>query len=138
MKPTVRIFTILTLFFIIVSIIYGFMSYTQAPLGLELVGFPAILMLALMAGMIAVGLHLFAKAHPERPEEDENAEVYQDAGVQGSYAPYSWHPLWLSIGGALVFLGVAAGWWIAALGAIPLLIGLFGWVMEFSVGKHAH
>jgi hypothetical protein len=38
----------------------------------------------------------------------------------------------------MAFVGVAAGWWILALGVPFVLIGVVGWVMEFSRGQHAH
>ena len=138
MKPTARIAWILVLFFVIVAVAYGFITGTQSPLGIEMVGFPAFLMLALMFAMLGIAVSLASRAHPNRPEEDEHGELASDAGVQGSFAPYSWQPLWLAIGCGLMFLGVAAGWWIFVLGAIPMLVGLLGWIMEFSVGKHAH
>ena len=44
----------------------------------------------------------------------------------------------VTIGAAMCFLGVAAGWWIMGIGLIPTIIGVVGWVMEFSRGEHAH
>src|SRR5699024_3612289 len=56
----------------------------------------------------------------------------------GEFSPYSWAPLWASLGAALVFLGVAAGWWIFAFGVIFAIYGVLLWVLEFSSGQHAH
>ncbi|MCL6423484.1 cytochrome c oxidase subunit 4 [Brachybacterium sp. JHP9] len=138
MRTSGRIFLILTIFFIIVGIAYGIITGTRAPLGIETVGFPAFIMLAGLTGLIAVTLFWAARKFPNRPEEDLHAEVADDAGVQGSFAPYSWWPLWAAIGAAMAFLGVAAGWWIAGIGAVFVVVGVVGWVMEFSSGPHAH
>lgn len=138
MRATANIFWILAAFFVIVGIVYGFLSGTRAPLGVELVGFPALLLAAGLAVLIAATLTIFSRKYPDRAEESEKAEVSDEAGVQGSFAPYSWWPLWTAIGCAMGFLGVAAGWWILGLGAVPLIYGVVGWIMEFSRGQHAH
>jgi len=39
---------------------------------------------------------------------------------------------------ALVFAGLAVGWWLSAIGGGVAVIGLIGWVFEFSRGQHAH
>lgn len=138
MKTTSKIFWILALFFLMMGCIYGLVTGFYQPLGVETVGFPAILMLSGLAGMIAVGIQLSAKRFPDRPEDRLDGEVEEEAGVQGSFSPYSWWPLVASLGASMIFLGVAAGWWIAYLGAVPVLVGVIGWVMEFSVGKYRH
>lgn len=138
MRASARIFWILAIFFVIVGVAYGVLTGLNEPLGIELVGFPAILALAGLAAMIALYLTLTNRKFGTRPEDRMDAEVEDEAGVQGSFAPYSWWPLWASLGAALVFLGVAAGWWIAAFGAIISVYGILGWVMEFSTGQHRH
>lgn len=138
MRSTSRIFGILALFFIIVGIVYGFISATTATLGLEPVGFAAILMAGGMSLMVAAVTGINARTHKDRPEDDENAPVSADAGIQGSFAPYSWWPLWTAVACAMVFLGVAAGFWISMLGVVVAIYGVTGWVMEFSRGQYAH
>lgn len=138
MGTTARIFGILFLFFIIVGTVYGVMSAMTDPYGLEPMGFAAILMLGGMSAMIAAVTGMNAKRHHDRPEDDDDAPVSADAGIQGSFAPYSWWPLWTAIACALAFLGVAAGWWITCLGVVVAIYGITGWVMEFSKGQHAH
>ncbi|SLM89370.1 cytochrome c oxidase subunit 4 [Brachybacterium nesterenkovii] len=138
MRTTARIFTILMVFFLIVGTVYGLMSSLWDPAGLEPVGFAAILMLGGLSAMIAAVMGMNARRHRDRPEDDMHAPVSADAGIQGSFAPYSWWPLWCALAGAMVFLGVAAGWWIAGLGAVVAIYGVTGWVMEFSRGPYAH
>lgn len=138
MNTAARIFWILSLFFLIVAIAYGIVTGLHSPMGVEPVGFPAILMLSGLGAMIGGVLTLNGRRYKDRPEDRLDADVHEEAGVQGSFSPYSWAPLWASLGAAMIFLGVAAGWWIVALGVIPTVVGVVGWVMEFSVGKHRH
>ena len=138
MRASARIFWILAVFFLIVAIMYGLLTGLYEPLCIETVGFPAILALSGLAAMIGTYLTLTNRKFGTRPEDRLDAEVEDEAGVQGSFAPYSWWPLWASLGAALVFLGVAAGWWIFALGIIVSIYGVIGWVMEFSTGQYRH
>lgn len=138
MRTTSRVFTTLMVFFLIVGAAYGFVTAKFQLLGLEPMGFAAFLMLAGMSAMIAAVTGINARRHPDRPEDDEAAPVSADAGIQGSFAPYSWWPLWTAVAAAMVFLGVAAGWWISGLGAVVAVYGITGWVMEFNRGTYAH
>lgn len=138
MRASAKIFWILGVFFLVVAIVYGFITARYEPLGIETVGFPAILALAGLAFMIAMALSLAVRRHDLGASEHLDAEVSDDHGVQGSFSPYSWAPLWAAVGGSLCFLGVAAGWWIFAFGIIFAIYGLLGWVLEFSSGQHAH
>lgn len=138
MRATAKIFWILAVFFLIVAIAYAFVTGTYEPLGIETVGFPALLALAGLAMMIAITASLAVKKNDLGASDDLDGEVSDDAGVQGSFSPYSWAPLWASLGASLCFLGVAAGWWIFAFGVMFAIYGVLLWVMEFSVGQHAH
>lgn len=138
MRASAQIFWILGIFFLIVAIGYGVVTGNYEPLGIETAGFPALLGTAGLAFMIAMALSLAARKNDVGPSDDLDAEVADHGGVQGSFAPYSWAPLWAAIGAALCFLGVAAGWWIFAFGVIFSLYGILSWVLEFSVGQHEH
>lgn len=138
MRASAKIFWILGVFFLIVAVAYGFLTGNFEPMGIETVGFPALLALAGLGFMIAMVLSLTARKNDLGPSDDLDAEVGDHGGVQGSFAPYSWAPLWASIGAALCFLGVAAGWWIFSFGVIFAIFGILSWVLEFSVGQHEH
>ena len=138
MRATAKIFWILAVFFLIVAIGYGLVTGLYEPMGVEPVGFPALLALAGLSFMIAMATTLATRKNQLSASDDLDAEVSDDAGVQGSYSPYSWAPLWAAIGAALCFLGVAAGWWIFAFGVIFAIYGVLLWVLEFSSGQHAH
>lgn len=138
MKASSRIFGIIGVFFFIVATAYLFVSILNRPLGVEWIGTLTLYGAGGLGFMIAIATGIAAKNHTDRPEDDLHGDVDTNAGPQGSFAPYSWWPLWAAIGAALVFLGVAAGWWILAIGVIPAVYGVIGWVMEFSRGEHAH
>lgn len=138
MKASVKIFTILGIFFTIVAAAYGIVTGLYEPLGVEPVGQAALIGLAGLGYLIAATLHLTDRKNPNRPEDNLDAEVEDEAGVQGSFSPGSWAPLWTALGAGMCFLGVAAGWWIFAGGVIIAVYGVITWVMEFSVGQHRH
>ncbi|WP_284327151.1 aa3-type cytochrome oxidase subunit IV [Demequina litorisediminis] len=50
----------------------------------------------------------------------------------------AWWPLPLALGAALAFTALAVGWWILVPATVVGVVGLCGWVMEFSTGRHAH
>lgn len=138
MRASARIFWILGVFFGIVAAGYGIVTGFYEPWGIELAGFPALIALSGLGFMIAMYLTLSGRQHSFGAADDLDGEVSEDAGVQGSFSPYSWAPLWASLGAALCFLGVAAGWWIFAFGIIFATYGVLLWVLEFSVGQHEH
>ena len=138
MRAIARIFWILSVFFLIVAIGYGLITGFFEPRGVEPAGFPALIGVTGLAFMIAMLASLTIRKNDLGASDELDGEVGDGAGVQGSFSPYSWAPLWAAIGAALCFLGVAAGWWIFAFGVIFAVYGVLLWVLEFSVGQHAH
>jgi len=132
MKIEYKLFLYGVIFFLPVGLIYGIWSDWEptGSLGIPLV--------AALVGMIGAYFRLLSRRIDPRPEDDPEAEIAQGAGDQGVYSPWSWWPLVIAAAAALAFLGMAAGWWIAYIGAALGVIGLVGWVFEFSRGQHAH
>jgi hypothetical protein len=120
-------------FFIPVGIVYGVMTDWD-----EWVGFPALFMVAGMAGMVGFYLYYTAKRVGPRPEDRLDGEIHENAGVIGQFSPWSWWPLMLAAAAAVGFLGLALGFWVLFLGVGLAIIGLVGWVFEYSRGDHAH
>lgn len=133
MKIEANLFLLPGLFFLVVAIVYGFLTDFQ-----ELVGFPAILLSAGLAFMVGIYFKMLEKRHGDRPEDREEAVVSDLSGDQGLYAPWSWWPLVLALGCSLAFVAMAVGWWIMVPAAIVSVIGLLGWVFEFSTGRFSH
>ena len=67
--------------------------------------------------------------------DNPQAEVSDDAGVQGFFSPYSWQPLALGLGGSLGFLGVIFGWWLMMFAMPVILMGIWGWSFEYYRGE---
>ncbi len=133
MKIEAKLFLLVAPFFVLVGVVYGFAVDWNEPVGY--LGFPA---LAALMAMIGAYLALTARRIDERPEDDEDGEIADGAGEQGVYAPWSWWPLVIGAAAAVTFLGLAVGWWVLYLGFVLGIIGLVGWVFEFSRGQHAH
>ncbi|WP_084130545.1 cytochrome c oxidase subunit 4 [Demequina sp. NBRC 110055] len=133
MRLEANIFTIPSLFFLVAGTAYGIFTRWS-----EWVGITAILLTFGMFIMVGVYFKMLEKRHGMRAEDDENGEISQLSGEQGVYAPWSWWPLPLALGAALSFVALAVGWWILVPASVIGVVGLCGWVMEFSTGRHAH
>ena len=132
MKIEAKLFLYGILFFIPVGLIYGVWSDGEAvgAVGIPLVGG--------LVGMIGGYFALLARRIDARPEDDELGEIEQGAGNQGTFSPWSWWPLVVAAGASVAFLALAVGWWLLIPAVVLSVIGLVGWMFEFSRGQHAH
>ncbi|MCB4207530.1 cytochrome c oxidase subunit 4 [Arthrobacter sp. UM1] len=134
MKIESRIFTFLVPFFLVVGLVYGIMTGWT-----EWVGVLAIPVTGLMAGMVGFYFQTNAKnLVGGRPEDRVDAEIHEGSGEQGLFSPWSWWPLVLALGAAGSVLGLAVGWWVFFVAAGLGVVGIIGWVYEYSRGDHAH
>ena len=88
--------------------------------------------------MIGFYLAVTGRRVGSRPEDRLDGEVHEGSGEQGMFSPWSWWPLALGSGAAVVMLGMAVGVWIVFIGLFLGVIGLVGWVFEYSRGLNAH
>lgn len=72
------------------------------------------------------------------PEDRVDADIDDGDPEQGFFSPWSWWPISAAAGASLVFLGLAAGFWIAFIGAAVTVLGVIGWVYEYYRGSFAH
>lgn len=79
-----------------------------------------------------------AKRIDLRPEDDPHARIEDSAGELGFFAPHSWWPLLLAGTGAMVFLSLVFGLWLLVLAVPFFAYTVFGFVMEYYRGEHAH
>lgn len=136
MKTNVVIFNLLTVFYIIVTAVYGYWSnlvYGE----IEVIGFAAIGMLVFLTGFLAFYLGKTAKNFTG-PEDLPDANIEDGEAEMGFFAPWSWWPLMLGIGGAICFTSLAVGWWMFIIGFPLAIVALIGFVFEHSRGLHAH
>ena len=71
------------------------------------------------------------------PEDREYAEIDDGDPELGHFSPWSWWPVTLGASVAIVFLGLAIGFWIAAIGAVLVIVALIGWMFEYYRGYFA-
>ncbi|NYE94401.1 preprotein translocase subunit Sss1 [Psychromicrobium silvestre] len=133
MKLESRLFGIGSFFFVPVAVVYGFLTDWK-----EWVGILGILLVGGLAGMIGFYLGFTGRRVGMRPEDRTDGEIHEGAGEQGHFSPWSWWPLILGASCATAFLGLAVGWWIVFIAAGMAVVGLVGWVFEYSRGDHAH
>ncbi|MDT9688002.1 cytochrome c oxidase subunit 4 [Streptomyces sp. P9(2023)] len=129
MKIQGKLFIWLSVFILAMAVLYGVWSK-------EPVGTTALFLAFGLSIMIGYYLAFTARRVDAMAQDDKEADVADEAGEVGFFAPHSWQPLSLAIGGALAFLAVAMGWWILYFSAPLILVGLFGWVFEFYRGEN--
>jgi hypothetical protein len=132
MKLETKLFLYGVLFFVPVGLIYAAWS------GGEAVGTVGIPLVGGLVGMIGAYFALLARRIDARPEDDPYGEIAEGSGELGEFAPYSWWPLAAAGGAALLFAGLAIGWWLVFIGVGFSALGVIGWVYEFYRGEHAH
>ncbi|MEU1086540.1 cytochrome c oxidase subunit 4 [Streptomyces sp. NPDC005576] len=129
MKIQGKLFIWLSVFILIMAITYGLWSK-------EPVGTTALVLAFGLSIMIGFYLAFTANRVDQMAQDNKEADVADEAGDVGFFSPHSWQPLSLAIGGALLFMSVAFGWWLAYFSAPMLAIGLFGWVFEYYRGEN--
>ncbi|KOG11723.1 MULTISPECIES: cytochrome c oxidase subunit 4 [Streptomyces] len=129
MKIQGKMFIWLSVFILAMAILYGVWSK-------EPVGTTALFLAFGLSIMIGYYLAFTARRVDAMAQDDKEADVADEAGEVGFFAPHSWQPLSLAVGGALAFLAIAMGWWILYFSAPLILVGLFGWVFEFYRGEN--
>jgi hypothetical protein len=119
--------------FLVFAVVYGAVTGWDEPVGTS-----CLFLTAGLAILIGGYLAYTAKTIDARPEDDPFGEIAEGAGELGEFSPYSWWPLAAASGAALLFAGLAVGWWLFFIGVGLSTIGLIGWVFEYYRGEHAH
>lgn len=138
MRYTVKLFTVLGVFFLVVAVIYTVWGTIYLPDRFEPVGIVGLLLTMLFFWFIAGYLHVTDRRLDPAPEDDLRGNIEQVQGDFGFFSPHSWMPLFLAFSAALLFLGIAMGWWIFAIGAFLGIPALVGWTFEYFKGQHAN
>ena len=139
-------FALLAVVYSVWTLLYGSQNVAQDPgaggrsdVTLEYTGSIGLLLAAAAAALIAfyVG-NVHRSQGAELPEDVVDADIDDGDAEQGFFSPWSWWPVTLAGSLALVFLGVATGFWVAFIGAGFVVISLVGWVFEYYRGNFAH
>ena len=138
MKVEAWVFGSLTIFFIIVTPIYWFISTDPVTGVPKITGTVALILTTFLVLMIWVYLLLVARRMVPRPEDSKTGEIAQGAGELGFFPPSSKWPLFLSLTFVPVVLAPVFGWWLMLIGLGFGFVTLTGLLYEFYRGDHAH
>ncbi|MCA1783669.1 MAG: cytochrome c oxidase subunit 4 [Dermatophilaceae bacterium] len=138
MRYTAKLFIVLASFFVVMAVIYTVWGTIYLPDRFEPVGIVGLALSALFFLFIAGYLHVTERRLDPAPEDDLRGNIEQVQGDFGFFSPHSWMPLFLAGTAALLFLGVAMGWWIFAIGVFLGIPALIGWTFEYFKGQHAN
>ena len=126
MKASWRLFGGLSVFYVLVTIIYW-------QVGGEPVGIAGMLLAACLAGMVAFYVWFTQKRiGVTLPEDNLTAEIADGAGELGFYSPHSWWPLPVALSACTMGLGLIVGWWLTLIGVGSLMISVIGMVTEYE------
>ncbi|MCC8927792.1 cytochrome c oxidase subunit 4 [Rhodococcus sp. BGS-1C] len=138
MKIEAKIFEILTVFFLIVGIVYALFTGLSRT-GVEWAGVTAIALSVGLTLIIGTYFRFVARRLDTRPEDFDDAEVSDGAGDLGFFSPGSFWPILLAAAGAVVAVGFAfLLWWMIALGVALVLAAAAGLVFEYHLGPEKH
>jgi hypothetical protein len=132
MKVEYKLFVWIGGFFALVGLIYGMVTSWREPVG------PFGLLLgAALSTLIAFYLWETGRKLDPRPEDDPLAPISAAEGEYGFFSPHSWWPLAVAASSAVLFLGLAVGWWLAIIGVFLAALATIGWTYEYFRGEHA-
>ncbi|WP_228000925.1 cytochrome c oxidase subunit 4 [Nocardia australiensis] len=138
MKIEARIFELLTVFFVIVAIVYGYFT-GQSRTGVEWAGTTATVLTAGLSLIIGTYFRFVARRLDLRPEDYEDAEIVDGAGDLGFFSPGSPWPITLAAAGAVTALGLAFfQFWLIGVGVACVLAASAGLVFEYYLGPEKH
>lgn len=139
MRANVNLFWILTAFFAIVATMYTIWGIIDPNQGrVEWAGTFALALCSLLSLLIGFYLSRVRSAQGgELPEDRLDANIDDGDPEAGFFSPWSWWPIMLAASTALLFLGLAVGFWICFIALAIGLISLVGWVYEYYRGLFA-
>lgn len=139
MRANAILFWILSAFFGLAAVTYGFWTaIDDSEPNMEWAGTVALALTTVLAAFIAFYLGRVHKAQgAELPEDRLDANIDDGDAELGFFSPWSWWPVMLAGAAALLFLGLAVGFWISFIAVGLGVISLVGWVYEYYRGNFA-
>ena len=132
MKTEALVFGLVGVFGLVMAPIYGHFTHWEEP-----VGSVGLFLAAGLGFMVAFYFWLTGARIGYRPDDTPLGEIAEQEGEYGDFTPHSWWPLWLGLTSSIMFLGLAVGWWVFAIGAFFGVFALVGWVFERYKGQYA-
>jgi membrane protein implicated in regulation of membrane protease activity len=138
MKANINLFWILSVFFGLVAVTYIVWSLALTD-QIEWAGTTALTLSTLLALFLAFYLNRVHRHQGgELPEDILSSNIDDGDPELGHFAPWSWWPIILAGGGALMMLGLSVGFWISFIAVPVLVVAVVGWTYEYYRGYHAH
>ncbi len=126
MKANWQLFTGLSVFYVLMSVVYWYV-------GGEAVGITGMLLAACLAGMVGFYVWFTQKRIGKlMPSDNLTAEISDGAGELGFYSPHSWWPLPVALAAVAMGMGLIIGWWLTVIAVTALFFGIIGWVTEYE------
>ncbi|WIM66999.1 cytochrome c oxidase subunit 4 [Corynebacterium breve] len=143
MGPTAKLFYGLGAFLGVMAVLYALATNWIADdawiFGYEWAGGVAIILATAMSFMLGGYLHFTERRMDVVPEDWEEAEIEDGAGVLGFFAPNSIWPF--AMAGSVMFLGLGiAFWqlWLVAFGALALIGTTAMLNLQYGIPKEKH
>ncbi|MCZ4519223.1 cytochrome C oxidase subunit IV [Rhodococcus sp. 14-2483-1-1] len=138
MKIEAKIFEILTVFFLLVGIVYALFTGLSRT-GVEWAGVTAIFLSVGLTLIVGTYFRFVARRLDTRPEDFDDAEVSDGAGDLGFFSPGSFWPIVLAGAASITALGFAFFQpWLIAVGVVCVIASAAGLVFEYHVGAERH
>lgn len=138
MKIEAKIFEILTVFFLLVGIVYALFTGLSRT-GVEWAGVTAIFLSVGLTLIVGTYFRFVARRLDTRPEDFDDAEVSDGAGDLGFFSPGSFWPIVLAGAASITALGFAFFQpWLIAVGVVCVIASAAGLVFEYHLGAERH
>lgn len=138
MKANANLFWIIAVFFGLTAVVYMVWTFLDSGTSVEWVGSVALSLSAILGGFIAFYIgRVHAAQGGELPEDRLDGNIDDGDPELGFFSPWSWWPILLAAAAALLFLGLAIGFWISIAAVAFGLVALVGWVYEYYRGLFA-
>ncbi len=131
MKESGYIWGLGTIFFAIVSVVYGVWSQDWA-------GTTALAFTGFMTALVAFYSLYTARRLDNRPEDNQMADQEEADPDYGFFSPHSWWPLPLGASAMMIALGLIFATWLMIAGVVFLVLSTIGLVFEYYRGDFAH
>ncbi|MGO4205399.1 cytochrome c oxidase subunit 4 [Rhodococcus sp. TAF43] len=138
MKIEAKLFEILTVFFILVAIVYGVFT-AMSRTGIEWAGLTAIVLSAGLSLIVGTYFRFVARRLDTRPEDYEEAEISDGSGDLGFFSPGSFWPILLAGAAAIAAISLAFFQaWMIVVGVVLVIAAAAGLVFEYHLGPEKH
>ncbi|MBT1017852.1 cytochrome c oxidase subunit 4 [Canibacter sp. lx-72] len=140
MKTNIVLYSIIAVYFFIISGVYTFWCIITYDGEVEWAGTLAMLGGSVLSALFVTWLVLTKKNQGGVLLEDQEHSDIDDADPEiGEFSPWSWWPLVLGFGIAIVTLGLCIGknFWLSFYGLPVVLVSVMGLIYEYYRGNFA-